>query len=155
MEIHKMRPSLQLCCKWKYIFIFMVESTNWPKLGLLVVKCLTYTALLIGLYKCQVTPVPSVRTSLQSSCWSTEGLCHWSPSPEPYWRPYNRPSLRCALSPVWDKRAGGSVRTACPRPLRQQPAERAPAVSGRQSPAPAQPSALAAVSPFRFHFGAC
>lgn len=97
----------------------------------------------------KVSSVPSVRTSPSSSCWSTPGLSHWSLNPEPDWRLYNRPSLRGALSPAWDKRAAGSARSRRSRP----PGER-PEVSAVWAPgSPAQTSER--LSPFRFHSETC
>lgn len=93
--------------------------------------------------------VPSARTSPSSSCWSTPGLSRWSLNPEPDWRLCNRPSLRGALSPVWDARAAGSARRRRSRP----PGER-PEVSAVWAPgAPAQASQ--GLPPFRFHSETC
>lgn len=96
----------------------------------------------------EVSSVPSVRTSPSSSCWSTPGLSHWSLNPEPDWRLYNRPSLRGALSPAWDKRAAGSARS------RWRPPGERPEVAALWAPgSPARASQR--LSPFRFHSETC
>lgn len=108
--------------------------------------------------KCQVTSLPSERTSPRSSCWSTPEPCRWSPSPEPEWKSCSRQSLRCALCPVWDKRAWGSEWSRCPRPGAQlAAAAAAAAVSGWQLKVPTRfhrSLLTAAVFPSRYHFEA-
>lgn len=99
-------------------------------------------------YNTLIMTLPSVRTSLQSSCWSTQGLCHWSPDPEPGWRSYNRPSLSFFLSPVWGYLAGGSEPARC----RWEPGATLPARHQLRSPALPQP---VQVSPFHCHFVTC
>lgn len=102
--------------------------------------------------------LPSGRTSLLSSYWSTAELYRWSPNPEPDWRSYNHQSPRCVWSPVWEEPAGGSVWTRCPAGssspgLRGQAA----GVPGRQAESPArflQFSLLAAGFLFLLHSGA-